>query len=85
LRAIHPRLNVAVYGHDVAHSGYAIDREPLLCVSSSFGCYDGDKLILSWDLERRVHSAADLARDGLVPLYPEAKPVHRKLGTEKVG
>jgi hypothetical protein len=85
LRAIHPRLNVAVYGHDVAHSGYAIDREPLLCVSSSFGCHDGDKLILSWDLERRVHSAADLAREGLVPLYPDAKPVHRKLGAEKLG
>jgi Calcineurin-like phosphoesterase len=84
LRAIHPRLNVAVYGHDVAHGGFAIDREPLLCVSSSFGCFDGDKLILSWDLERRVHSAADLAREGLCPLYPDVKPVHRKVEADKI-
>ncbi len=78
MRAIHPRLTVTVYGHDVAHAGYAIDREPLLCVSSSFGCHDGDKLVLSWDLGRRAHSAEEVARLGLVPLYPEAAPVHRK-------
>lgn len=78
LRAVDPKLTVAVYGHDVAHGGYAIDREPLLCVSSSFGCYDGDKLYLVWDLDRRAESAAHVADVGLRPLYPRATPVHRR-------
>lgn len=77
LRALDERLTTAVYGHDVAHSGYAIDREPLLCLSSSFGCYDGDKLYLSWDLAQPADSASHLAREGLHPLYPSAQPVHR--------
>ena len=77
LRALDDRLTVAVYGHDVAHRGYAIDREPLLCVSTSFGCHDGDKLYLSWDLSMRAESARHVAEIGLLPLYPEAAPVHR--------
>jgi len=35
LRAIEPEARVAVYGHDVARGGYAVDREPLLCISTS--------------------------------------------------
>lgn len=77
LRALDERLSVAVYGHDVAHRGYAIDREPLLCVSTSFGCHDGDKLYLSWDLSVRAESARHVAEVGLRPLYPDAPPVHR--------
>lgn len=77
LRAISPTARVAVYGHDVARQGYAIDREPLLCVSTSFGCYDGDKLFLEWDLAEPVKSAEDLAERGLRPLHPEAPPVYR--------
>jgi hypothetical protein len=77
LRALHPELRVAVYGHDVARSGYAVDREPLLCLSTSFGCYDGDKLYLDWDLEDAALSASDVAARGLVPLHPGAQPVHR--------
>ncbi|NUO49973.1 MAG: hypothetical protein HOV80_14050, partial [Polyangiaceae bacterium] len=77
LRALDDRLTVAVYGHDVAHRGYAIDREPLLCVSTSFGCHDGDKLYLSWDLSMKAESARHVAEVGLLPLYPEAAPVHR--------
>lgn len=77
LRAIDPSLKVAVYGHDVAREGYAIDREPLLCLSTSFGCYDGDKLYLDWDLNEPAASAADLAARGLRPLRPESKPVYR--------
>jgi len=77
LRAIDPSLKVAVYGHDVAREGYAIDREPLLCLSTSFGCFDGDKLYLDWNLRDRVSSAADLAARGLRPLRPEAEPVYR--------
>lgn len=77
LRAIDPNASVAVYGHDVARWGYAIDREPLLCVSTSFGCYDGDKLYLEWDLSERADGAMATARRGLRPLYPDAPPVHR--------
>ena len=67
-----------MYGHDVAHSGYAIDREPLLCVSSSFGCFDGDKLYLEWDLATPAKNAADVAKRGLFPLHPSATPVYRE-------
>ncbi len=77
LRAIHPNASVAVYGHDVARWGYAIDREPLLCVSTSFGCYDGDKLYVEWDLAERAKNALDVARRGLRALYPDEPPVHR--------
>ena len=78
LKAIHPDATVAVYGHDVARTGYAIDREPLLCLSTSFGCFDGDKLYLEWDLAVRAESAEDVARRGLRPLRPEATPIHRQ-------
>jgi hypothetical protein len=61
----------------VVRGGYAVDSEPLLCVSSSFGCFDGDKMYLDWDLSRRVESAMELARDGLKLLYPDAPAVHR--------
>ncbi|WP_231511183.1 metallophosphoesterase [Chondromyces apiculatus] len=77
LRAIDPTARVAVYGHDVARSGYAIDREPLLCISTSFGCYDGDKLYLEWDLDEPADSAADVATRGLRQLYPSAPTVYR--------
>lgn len=77
LRALHPEARVAVYGHDVARQGYAVDREPLLCVSTSFGCFDGDKLYLDWDLAEPAASALDVAARGLRPLHPHAIPVHR--------
>ncbi len=78
LTAIDPQLRVAVYGHDVVRRGWAIDREPLLCISTSFGCFDGDKLYLQWDLSEPAPSASELAQRGLRPLYPEAKPVYRE-------
>lgn len=78
MAAIHPDLCVAIYGHDVAREGYAIDREPLLCISTSFGCFDGDKLYLDWDLSERAESAQALAATALVPLYPDAPTVYRK-------
>ncbi|MBI4703152.1 MAG: metallophosphoesterase [Deltaproteobacteria bacterium] len=77
LRAIDPDLRVAIYGHDVAREGYVIEREPLLCFSTSFGCFDGDKLYLDWDLARRARSARHVARGGLRPLHPSAAPVFR--------
>lgn len=78
LKAILPTAKVAVYGHDVARAGYAIDREPLLCISTSFGCFDGDKLYLEWDLATPAKNAADVAQRGLFPLHPGATPVYRE-------
>ncbi len=77
LHAIDPEARVAVYGHDVARTGYAIEREPLLCVSTSFGCYDGDKLYLEWDLSQPVESAQHLS-SGLRVLYPDIPPTYRE-------
>jgi hypothetical protein len=77
LRAMDPDARVAVYGHDVARGGFAVDREPLLCISTSFGCFDGDKLYLEWDLSRPAESARSVALAGLKLLHPEAPPVHR--------
>ncbi|MFD0579626.1 hypothetical protein [Dactylosporangium darangshiense] len=68
---------MAVFGHDIVREGHLVEHEPLLCVSSSFGCYDGDKLYLEWDLARPAGSAAEVARDGLRRLYPGARAVHR--------
>jgi len=79
LKAIHPDARVAIFGHDVARAGYAIDREPLLCISTSFGCFDGDKLYLEWDLAEPAESAEHVAAIGLRPLHPTAPPVHRAI------
>jgi len=85
MAAIDERLRVAIYGHDVARSGYAIDREPLLCISSSFGCFDGDKLYLDWDLARKATSASQVVQEGLRPMYPDEKPVYRKPFSDERG
>lgn len=77
LDAFDPQLRVTVYGHDVARDGYCVEHQTMLCVSTSFGCFDGDKLYLDWDLARPVNNALQLARDGLRPLYPDAAPIHR--------
>jgi hypothetical protein len=77
LEAVHPGARVAIYGHDVARAGHAIDREPLLCISTSFGCFDGDKLYFEWDLASEALSATDAADRGLRPLYPTAPRVYR--------
>lgn len=77
LRAVDPDARVALYGHDVARAGHTIEREPLLCISTSFGCYDGDKLYLEWELDEPALSAVDVARRGLRALYPDAPAVHR--------
>jgi Calcineurin-like phosphoesterase len=77
LKAVEPEARVAVYGHDVARAGYSVEREPLLCISTSFGCFDGDKLYLEWDLSEPAESAIAVARKGLRPLHPGVSPVHR--------
>ena len=77
LRALHDGCKVAVFGHDIVREGHLIEHEPLLCISSGFGCYNGDKVYLEWDLARPAGSAAEVARDGLRRLYPDARPVYR--------
>ncbi|GAB3848058.1 metallophosphoesterase [Dactylosporangium cerinum] len=77
LRALHPDARVAVFGHDVIREGHLVEHEPLLCVSTSFGCHDGDKVYLEWDLAVPAGSATALARAGLRRLHPDAPPVHR--------
>lgn len=79
LGALDPDARVAIFGHDVAREGYAIDREPLLCISTSFGCFDGDKLYFDWNLAERAESAQDAAARGLRPLHPEAPAVYRSV------
>lgn len=78
LDALGDGLNVVVYGHDVVREGHLVEREPLLCVSSSFGCFDGDKMYVEWKLSERAESAEDLVERGLRPLYPDQKPVYRE-------
>ncbi len=76
LRALHPHCRVAVFGHDVIREGYLVEHEPLLCVSTSFGCHDGDKVYLEWDLSAAATSAQAVARAGLRPLYPDRARRH---------
>jgi len=78
LRTLHPGCGVAVFGHDVVREGHLVEHEPLLCISSSYGCHDGDKVYLRWDLARRAGTAAEVAREGLRPLYPHARAVYRR-------
>ncbi len=76
LRALSPELRVAVYGHDVVREGFATDDSHRLRISTSFGCHDGDKLYLEWELAEPAQSSQDLARRGLRRLWPDAPPVH---------
>src|SRR5262245_42838350 len=78
LAAMHPDSRVAAFGHDVISEGHLVEREPLLCFSTSFGCHDGDKVYLEWDLARPTESAFHLAETGLRRLHPTAEPVHRR-------
>ncbi|MSP25410.1 MAG: hypothetical protein EXR75_09650 [Myxococcales bacterium] len=75
MRALGEELTVAVHGHDVARSGFVIEHEHALCISTSFGCFDGDKFYLDWALSERVNSSRELVERGLRRLYPSAKPV----------
>ena len=77
LRALGPRASVAVYGHDPIREGHVVEHEPLLCVSTSFGCHDGDKVYLEWDLAVPATGAEQVARTGLRPLYPDIPARYR--------
>lgn len=62
---------VAVYGHDVVREGYAKDGQRQLCVSTSFGLLDADKVYVEVDLAGKYRSVHDF-REGveLKRLYP---------------
>ena len=77
LRALHPDARVSVFGHDPIREGHLVEHEPLLCLSTSFGCYDGDKVYLEWDLAEPATSAEHVARTGLRRLYPDAPRRYR--------
>jgi hypothetical protein len=77
LRALDPAATVAVFGHDPVREGHAVEHEPLLCVSTSFGCHDGDKVYLEWDLAAHATGAAQVARTGLRRLHPDTLPRYR--------
>jgi len=71
---------LAMHGHDVVREGFAVEHGACLCLSSSFGCYDGDKVYLRWDLAERAPSAEALARRGLCRLWPEEPTVYLEAG-----
>lgn len=75
LRALGATLSTAIHGHDVVREGFMVEDTSHLCVSSSFGCHDGDKLYVAWDLAEPAISALDVARRGLRRLWPETSPV----------
>ncbi len=60
------------FGHDVVHCGYEKTGREQICVSSSFGVFDKDKVYLRIDLARRYASVDEL-REGV-----EIRWLHRQ-------
>ena len=73
LRATHG--TIAIYGHDVVPEGYETVGDEQICVSTSFGLFDQNKVYLSLDLGARYRGVMDL-RVGheILPLYPTKAP-----------
>ena len=67
--------SVAIFGHDIVREGYAKDDARQLCVSTSFGCLDENKVYVQLDLGATYSSTADL-REGveLLKLYQPLTP-----------
>jgi hypothetical protein len=76
LRALGDDLTTTIFGHDVVREGYAVDDPHRLCVSTSFGCFDGDKVYVKWDLADPAASAHDVATRGLHRLWPDEPAVY---------
>jgi hypothetical protein len=66
---------IAIYGHDVVPEGYETVGDEQICVSTSFGLFDQNKVYLSLDLSARYRGVSDL-RVGheILPLYPQKAP-----------
>ena len=60
-----------VFGHEVISTGWERVSDELLCVSTSFGLYDWNKVYLRLDLSQRYRSASDLRIEREIrALYP---------------
>jgi hypothetical protein len=61
----------SVFGHDIVHEGYERTGAEQLCLSTSFGLFDENKMLLVLRLDRRYESALDLepGRE-ILRLYP---------------
>lgn len=61
------------FGHDVVHEGWERTGREQICVSTSYGLFDRDKVYLRLALDRRYTSALDLRPEHEIRrLYPEA-------------
>jgi hypothetical protein len=76
LRALHPKLATAIHGHDVAREGFYVEGETHICVSTSFGCFDGDKVYVEWDLSEPCQSAFDVIQRGIRRLWPQEPTIY---------
>ncbi|MCC6644388.1 MAG: metallophosphoesterase [Polyangiaceae bacterium] len=83
LRALGPALTTAIYGHDVVREGLAVEDASRVCLSTSFGCHDGDKMVVEWDLSEPAVSAFDVARRGARRLWPDAPIVYSDPGVAR--
>jgi len=60
-----------VYGHDIVRSGFEKMGDEQLCLSTSFGLFDRDKMYLRLDLGKRYRSVAELrVGEEILRLYP---------------
>jgi hypothetical protein len=64
-----------IYGHDVVPEGFEKVGHEQICVSTSFGVFDTNKVYVSLDLAAKYKSVHEL-RVGheLLPLYPDKAP-----------
>jgi hypothetical protein len=69
------------FGHDVTREGYMKEGPHQICVSTSYGLLDEEKVYLRLDLSGRYRSVDDL-REGaeILPLYPQAEGDARPTG-----
>ncbi len=64
---------VVIHGHDVVDAGVEVADRHTVCLSTSFGLFDGRKTYARIDLSGRYRTTADLrAGVELLPLYPQA-------------
>ena len=71
LRTCGHDAGVVAFGHDVVHEGFEATGASQLCVSTSYGLLDRDKVYLRLDLAARYRSVADLrAGVEIRSLYP---------------
>lgn len=66
---------MCIFGHDVVPEGFEVTGDEQLCVSTSFGVYDSNKMYVSLDLAARYRNVHDLQIGSeLLPLYPDKAP-----------